>query len=344
MTSAAFVISLDFELFWGVRDHRRLEDVGPRMLGVRQAIPALLSLFHRRQIRATWATVGFLFCESREEVLSTLPRRLPAYVCAELSPYAHIAQIGANEDEDPYHFAPSLLNKIAATPGQEIGSHTHSHYYCLEDGQTAEDFEADLQANLQVARRRGLILRSLVFPRNQVPREYLEIAHRVGFTSFRGTPPFWPYSPRGGDPGLLTRLARGIDSIAPLTGDRCIARPDLFERRPLNVAASRFLRPITGQSTALGRLQLRRILNEIDQSVHSGGVYHLWWHPHNFGTHLEENLANLERILDRVEAWRRLERMESYTMHEIVAGREEDHSYTSSRYPEERRLHRGGNP
>ena len=34
-------------------------------------------------------------------------------------------------------------------------------------------------------------------------------------------------------------------------------------------------------------------------AARSGGDYHLWWHPHNFGADLQENIAFLSRILDR---------------------------------------------
>ena len=40
-----FVISLDFELMWGVRDHATRESYGRNVLGGRQAIPAMLDLF-----------------------------------------------------------------------------------------------------------------------------------------------------------------------------------------------------------------------------------------------------------------------------------------------------------
>src|ERR1700686_2907278 len=44
----AFVISLDFELHWGVRDHERPNGpYGPNLLGARKAIPRLLELFER---------------------------------------------------------------------------------------------------------------------------------------------------------------------------------------------------------------------------------------------------------------------------------------------------------
>ena len=51
-----------------------------------------------------------------------------------------IARIGPNERQDPYHFGLSLVRRIKDCPHQEIGTHTFSHYYCLEDGQTPEHF------------------------------------------------------------------------------------------------------------------------------------------------------------------------------------------------------------
>ena len=36
------------------------------LLGARDAVPRMLELFAPRDIRATWATVGFLFCETKD--------------------------------------------------------------------------------------------------------------------------------------------------------------------------------------------------------------------------------------------------------------------------------------
>jgi len=44
-----FVISLDFELLWGVRDKRTVADYGANILGVRRVIPAIA-----RFIRGSW--------------------------------------------------------------------------------------------------------------------------------------------------------------------------------------------------------------------------------------------------------------------------------------------------
>ena len=32
-------------------------------------------------------------------------------------------------------------------------------------------------------------------------------------------------------------------------------------------------------------------------AARTGGVFHLWWHPHNFGVNQEENLSILEAVL-----------------------------------------------
>ncbi len=54
------VISLDFELNWGVHDVFTQEQYGENILGAREAIPKILDLFMEYDIHATWATVGML--------------------------------------------------------------------------------------------------------------------------------------------------------------------------------------------------------------------------------------------------------------------------------------------
>ena len=82
-----FVVSLDFELMWGVRDKRTIADYGPNILGGRAAVPRLLDLFARHGIGCTWATVGLLFFEDREALRAALPAERPGYADPGLSPY-----------------------------------------------------------------------------------------------------------------------------------------------------------------------------------------------------------------------------------------------------------------
>src|ERR1700677_1164099 len=79
MDKAALVVSLDFELYWGVRDLGTLAERKESLLKVRSAISRILEMFEQHQIHATWATVGFLFCRDREELQASLPRIEPRY-------------------------------------------------------------------------------------------------------------------------------------------------------------------------------------------------------------------------------------------------------------------------
>src|SRR5213595_224340 len=126
LPQSALVISLDLELAWGVRDHLPIARYRKNLLGVRQAIPAILRLFQQYEIHATWAAVGLLFAETREELFASLPAHRPQYDHPRLSPYPDLEHLRANEAEEPCYFGASLLRQIAATPHQEIGSHSFS--------------------------------------------------------------------------------------------------------------------------------------------------------------------------------------------------------------------------
>ena len=297
------LISLDFELLWGVRDHATRESYGANILGGREAIPRMLDLFGRHGIRATWATVGFLFCESRDELMASLPPEhlRPRYTDQRLSNYSYLGEVGEDEARDPYYFGPSLLNRIAATPGQEIATHTLSHCYCLEDGFTAEAFEADLRAAQEIAKRRGITLSSIVFPRNQYGDEHLTICNRVGITAWRGNQTGWAYRATKGEGQTSTRRAlRLADAYAGILGPHGMVpqrEAGGADRNGINLPASRFLRPCAGRLAPLYPLHIRTICSEMTRVAKKGESYHLWWHPHNFGRNISENIAGLEKIL-----------------------------------------------
>ena len=84
MAKGIFTISLDFELYWGVRDHRTIESYGQNIRNVHSIVPRLLDLFQQYGIHCTWATVGFLFFNNKKELVSFLPDIRPAYLKKEL--------------------------------------------------------------------------------------------------------------------------------------------------------------------------------------------------------------------------------------------------------------------
>ena len=321
-----FIISLDFELHWGIRDLKTVEQYRENLLGVRRAVPAMLATFAEYDIHATWATVGFLFFSRRSELLRTLPTELPRYDDPRLSPYAEMDGIGQDENDDPFHFARSLLEQIRSNPAQEIGTHTFSHHYCLEPTQSVAAFRADLQAAMAAASDFGVVLKSIVFPRNQYDEGHLRVCGEVGLKASRGNQQSWIYRPR-----LLTdetrwvRAARLLDSYCNLSSHNCYPLMPAAAHVPMNLPASRFLRPYIAKLAAAQALQERRIKNDLTYAAQQGLAYHLWWHPHNFGAQLEENIGMLRRILGHFQGLRERYGMQSKNMAESTLN-SEDHA------------------
>lgn len=313
--SGTFVISLDFELLWGVRDHADKSSYGRNIRGARDAVPRILDLFSKNDIRATWATVGFLFCEDKDELMSCLPKVRPNYDRAALSNYVYLNEVGKNETDDPYYFAPSLVQAIADTPGQEIGTHTLSHFYCLEDGATPDAFEADLVAARQLAERRGITLKSIVFPRNQYGPEHLAICKRQGLTTYRGNPSSWAY--RAGKGTEQTKLRRALRLLDAHTGALGTHAFKLDRGMPQNVPASQFLRPCAGRLAPFHPLHIATIKRGMTRAAKSGTGYHLWWHPHNFGQDLAANMKGLSEIVSHFSFLRNTNGMHSAAMVEV---------------------------
>src|SRR5690606_21350792 len=147
-------LSLDFELHWGVFDHTPLDEKGRKyFLTTRALIPEILKLFRQENICCTWATVSMLFAENSEQIRQFFPNKKPLYKNPKLNAYELYEknEVGKIETEDPFRFAPSLIRQILDTPGQELGSHTFSHDYCLEPEADQETFREDLAATQAIA-------------------------------------------------------------------------------------------------------------------------------------------------------------------------------------------------
>lgn len=310
--TGALVVSLDFELHWGVRDHEPVD--GPyraNLLGARTAIPRLLDLFEEYGVSATWAVVGFLFAGSRADLERHRPRVLPRYADRALDPYDEA--VGEGEADDPLHYAPSLVAAIRERPGQEIGTHSYSHYYCAEPGQGREAFADDLRSAVAIAGRAGVELRSIVFPRNQVNPAYAGVLVDAGLHCYRGT---GPAALAGAGSG-----ARGRRLLDAYLGRDARAVPWESVRQPNglhDVAASLFLRPWTPRWRRFDRLRRDRVVRGLREAASSGQIFHLWWHPHNFGAHPDQNLAFLREVLEAFAAYRDRGALRSLSMRGVA--------------------------
>ena len=312
------LVSLDFELFWGMLDKCALEDYQENILGGRAAIPKLLKLFEQYGIHATWATVGFMFAENYEELKHYFPAEKPTYEKEGMSPYDYFEKIG--EKEAPCFFAPDLIRLVSQTPGQEIGSHTFSHYYCREKGQTVPQFAADMRAAKEIVAAHGYDLTSVILPRNQCEPEYTRVFRELGFTAYRDEENDWIHKKVHFRP--LLRILRLADVYLPLTGQGGYVPRK--EDGVWNLVGSRMYKPIFRPLRFLEKAKIIRIKAQMRHAAKQDLTFHLWWHPHNIGVMTDAHLAQLEEIFAYYRELKETYGMESLSMGELARKLEEE--------------------
>lgn len=313
----ALVISLDLEMLWGVRDFLTSRpDYEANISGEKKATEAILSLFEEFEIAATWATVGLLFADSASMATAFEPKVLPNYSDPTLSPYS---ELNATNGRERLQFAPDLIERIKNTARQEVATHTFSHYYCLEPGQSSEAFAADIDSARAIAELKSVRLKSIVFPRNQHNPTYDSILASRGIRCFRGNQPSRMYQfDRATLDSPFYRSLRFADTYFGISGHNAIGWNELQEGELVNIRASIFLRPINDPTGWRERMQFKRISRAMEYAARNRQIFHLWWHPHNFGTKLDANLAFLRQILDRFKELKEGYGMRSLSMSDVV--------------------------
>ena len=308
------VVSLDFELLWGIMDHKDPMEYRENVIGGRKAIPLLLKLFETHGIHATWAAVGFQFAENSEELKQYIPEELPAYARTKLSPYPYLDNTDLIDRDPQCFFAPELIRMISETPGQEVASHTFSHYYCREKGQTVAQFRADMEAAERIASDHGYEVSSVVFPRNQTTDEYVSELAEVGIKAYRNEETDWIHTKVRNR--KLLRLLRLCDVYLPLTGQGGYI-PEA-KHGVVDLTGSRMYKPYFKPLAFMEGLKIHRIKRQMLHAAKNGLTFHLWWHPHNIGVRTEFHMKQLEEIFRYYEELNRKYGMISLNMKEAA--------------------------
>ena len=78
MNHGHLILSLDFELYWGVHDKKNISAYLDTISNVHSVLPQTIDIFDSYDICGTFATVGFLFYSDLNELLAALPNEKPA--------------------------------------------------------------------------------------------------------------------------------------------------------------------------------------------------------------------------------------------------------------------------
>jgi peptidoglycan/xylan/chitin deacetylase (PgdA/CDA1 family) len=313
-----FIVSLDFELYWGIFDKAILENKFTYFQNTRAIIPEVLKIFNRYQIRASWAAIGMLMAKNWDDWEQLNPQVKPQYENIHLDSYRLSYLYRNRTDLLSYFFAPNLLRLINQQEGQEIATHTYSHYYCHEKGQTEDTFSADLGAVMNASQKLGLPAPvSLVFPRNQFKENYLKICKMHGISIVRSNPNDWFWQDTGQET-LLKKVFRTGDAFMQIGHRKSFSKEGLdFSESILQIPASRFFRPVS-KKKILNTFRLQRILNEMEYAAKNKLCYHLWWHPHNFGNYPQESISDLIVVMEKYKELHNKYGMLSFAMKDFI--------------------------
>jgi hypothetical protein len=172
------------------------------------------------------------------------------------------------EGVDDGWFLPGALDLVRASGLHEVACHGFSHIP-LEESMALTRHE--LASAVRIARRRGIVLRTLVYPRN-----------RVAFTELLPEYGFWGYRSRLETlPGVLGRVAGLLRELN--VGER--AQTDARHppaTPPVPIPSGYFLNWRLGLRAAVpSAITIARWSTILTDAVRRGGVAHVWLHPHN---------------------------------------------------------------
>ena len=315
--TGTLLISLDFELFWGIADISQNDEDKVMIENVYSVVPRLLQLFEDHHIHATWATVGALMCNNENTFSEYLP-----------SPYAPqtenlLQKLGLIGDrpESPCPksilFAPGLVDMVSKSKGQEIGTHTYSHYYCDDPSSDPKQFAAELSASESVAAIKGWKIRSAVFPRNQVSKSFVEEIERSSLVCYRGVESGWITKAKK-KWGMLGIFLWYLDNYIPLQKTCSYKISDFKDSEgTINLRNSRFFKPYRPKYRIIEKLKLWRYKMEMKFAAIHGEIYHMYWHPHNFAENTEINFEQMEELLSYFDSLSKKYGMKSRNMYEV---------------------------
>ncbi|MEF3426828.1 polysaccharide deacetylase family protein [Bacteroides cellulosilyticus] len=315
-----FLISLDFELVWGGAGWNlsKIELYKPNLSCAKEALCEIVHLLEKYDMKCTIGYVGAMNYASLQELQMVNNTLIPSYLDISYASFASLLPHVGKELDVNLFLAHREVEILQVKANVELASHTYSHYYCLEEGQTIEDFENDVRMAKENAIKQGVNLVSIIFPRNQVNDDYLTICRKYGFTHFRGMLNSFLYKPsktpfRYSPMGAL----RFLDTYLNISGNNTYTIEDTKNKELIDVPGSRFFRPYSRKLSFLEGLKIRRIKQSMTDAAKNGRIYHLWWHPHNFGTYMQENLSLLEEICRHFDYLKKTYNLKSSFISEI---------------------------
>jgi peptidoglycan/xylan/chitin deacetylase (PgdA/CDA1 family) len=251
-----------------------------------KAYAGIFEILERYEVPATFALVGLFaggyeeYIESRNQLLESKPHKN----------WLQIPEQSFSAGITDGWFYPELVERIRSKGMHEIASHSFSHLP-LHNGDVAEEsFLTELNLVKQWQERNSLEPSTFIYPRNQI--QYQEALNDFDYLGYRQCD--------------LQNAAYANRS--KILQDECNIRKqsDVHSvvANPIAIPAGTFLNWRHGPRRAIPKsITMRRWTNVLKHAVATGGVAHLWMHPHNLIT-AKGQVEFFEDAISRVAKFR----------------------------------------
>lgn len=305
--SGTFVVSLDTELAWGTFDteagYRPFEEAYRRTPSV---VRELCSLFETYEIPATWAVVAHLFedCGGEHDCtrvdLDWIDDWYGSLPCR-------------NGVDQELWYAPEILDTIrSCSVPQEVGLHGYSHLILGADGCSREVVRREVNAAIDALNAQGISPSSFVFPRNDIG--HLNVLADAGIEVIRGVDDIWFEK---------QDLPRTIRKPFRFANEALSWAPPVVTPRKRNgvieIPGSQVFRPFHGGwQFAPERTRVARAKKGLEAAAETGQIFHLRFHPFDFGFEPDRMLEFFEQVLEYVTTLQRRGELSVRTLSEIA--------------------------
>ncbi len=285
--NARFILSFDCEGKWGMADDPAMATNNP--IGYNSLVKAYAGIFEileRYEVPATFALVGLFaggyeeYIESRNKLLESKPHKN----------WLQIPERSFSAGITDGWFYPELVERIRSKGMHEIASHSYSHLPMHNEGVTDKSFATELELVKQWKVANSIELSTFIYPRNQIQfKDALNDFEYLGYRQcdIQNT-------------AYATRLK--------ILQDECNIqkKSDMHSvfANPIAIPPGTFLNWRHGPRRAIPKsITMRRWANVLKHAVSTGGVAHLWMHPHNLIT-AKGQVEFFEDAISRVAEFR----------------------------------------
>ena len=269
---ASFVLSIDLELAWGVRD-KLSSSILKKIIDTERLIcENLINIFEENEIPVTWAVVSALLDNKNKMI---------------------------NDQNHKAWYAPDILDNILRSKiNHLIASHSYGHKEFNKCSR--EEIIIDFEKSSSVFKSININTDVFVFPRNQV--FHLDILKKNQFKTYRSVDRSW-YKRIYNYNKLLGKMSNIIDKTFPIKTNSVMSSIDKFGL--IEIPSSILLISKNGIRTIISNYSMfKKVKDGIDLAIHRNECFHIWFHPSNFYYKTDSQFDLLKKIINYVNSKR----------------------------------------